>query len=161
METRSESASNAVCSNSRRGHLVAAHRAISLFPAEDSELCILNGRAWVTLNLPQVAGGLGDIVLQTGETLRVPAGTHAVMEPWASGDALRFDWCVVPANEAAFGHGPQRFSREVAQPSRELAHALGQVAVAFTRLLRGLLGYSEYLVAGRGRVLSRFESNPP
>jgi hypothetical protein len=28
-------------------------------------------------------------------------------------------------------------------------------------LLRGLAGYGEYLVAGRGRVLSRFESNPP
>ena len=161
METRSESATNELRSPTRRGHLVAAHRAISLFPVDDSELCILNGRAWVTLNLPQVAGGLGDIVLQTGETLRVPAGAHLVMEPWIGGEALRFDWCVEPAAQAAFHREPQRFSREVAQPSRELAQALGQVAVAFTRLVRGLLGYSEYLVAGRGRVLSRFESNPP
>ena len=44
MATRSESASN----TSRRGHLVAAHRAISLYPAEDSCLHITSGRAWVT-----------------------------------------------------------------------------------------------------------------
>ncbi|MBL0917228.1 MAG: DUF2917 domain-containing protein [Hydrogenophaga sp.] len=152
MQTRSESASNSI----RRGHLVAAHRAISLFPAEDSCLTINQGRAWVTLNLPQVVAGLDDLVLKAGETLRVPAGTHLVMEPWASGDALRFDWCVLPVPEPS-----GRFAREVARPTRELGMALGQVAVAFARLLRGVLGYGEFLVAGRGRVLSRFESNQP
>lgn len=153
MDTRSESASN----TPRRGHLVAAHRAISLFPAEDSCLSINSGRAWVTLNLPHVAAGLGDIVLERGETLSVPAGTHLVMEPWQSGDALRFDWCVVPQAVKV----PGRFAREVATPTRELGTALGQVAVAFGRLLRGVLGYGEFLVAGRGRVLSHFESNQP
>jgi hypothetical protein len=153
MDTRSESASKPA----RRGHLVAAHRAISLYPHEDSELCILSGRAWITLNLPHVPGGLGDVVLQAGETLRVPGGAHLVMEPWTQGDALRFDWCLSPQ----VAERSQRFTREVATPSRELAQALGQVAVAFGRLLRGVLGYGEYLVAGRGRVLSRFESNPP
>jgi len=49
----------------------------------------------------------------------------------------------------------------VVAPSRELATALGQATLAFGRLLRGVLGYTEFLVAGRGRVLSRFESNPP
>ncbi len=153
MATRSESASNA----SRRGHLVAAHRAISLYPAEDSCLHITSGRAWVTLNQPHVPAGLGDIVLERGERLAVPAGTHLVMEPWQSGDALRFDWCVEPATVEA----PGRFAREVAAPTRELGLALGQVVLAFGRLLRGVLGYGEFLVAGRGRVLSRFESNPP
>ena len=153
MDTRSESASNAA----RRGHLLAAHRALSLYPVEDSELRICSGRAWVTLNLPQVHGGLGDLVLQAGETLRVPAGTHLVMEPWRTGDALRFDWCLSERSTERAG----RFAREVAAPTRELARALGQVAVAFARLLRGVLGYGEFLVAGRGRVLSRFESNPP
>lgn len=153
MITRSESASN----GGRRGHLVPAHRAISLYPVDDSELCIRSGRAWVTLNLPQVQGGLGDIVLQAGETLRVPAGAHLVMEPWMSGDALRFDWCLSPQKVES----SRRFSREVVVPSRDLALALGQVVLALGRLLRGLLGYGEFLVAGRGRVLSRFESNPP
>ena len=153
MATRSESASN----TSRRGHLVAAHRAISLYPAEDSCLNITSGRAWVTLNQPHVPAGLGDIVLERGERLRVPAGAHLVMEPWQSGDALRFDWCVEPLSVAA----PGRFAREVVAPTRELGEALGHVALAFGRLLRGVLGYGEFLVAGRGRVLSRFESNPP
>ena len=39
------------------------------------------------------------------------------------------------------------------------------IGVALGRLSWGVLGYaaylSSYLVAGRGRVLSRFESNPP
>lgn len=153
MNTRSESASN----TARRGHLVGAHRALSLYPANDSRLSILSGRAWVTLNLPHVPAGLGDHVLQAGETLPVPAGAHLVMEPWASGEAVRFDWCVLPAGVKA----PNRFEREVAAPTRELALALGQVALALGRLARGVLGYGEFLVAGRGRVLSRFESNPP
>ena len=92
MNTRSESASN----TARRGHLVGAHRALSLYPADDSCLSVLSGRAWVTLNLPHVPQGLGDHVLQAGDILHVPAGAHLVMEPWASGEAVRFDWCVLP-----------------------------------------------------------------
>ncbi|MGC4395008.1 DUF2917 domain-containing protein [Hydrogenophaga sp. T2] len=153
MNTRSESASN----TARRGHLVGAHRALSLYPADDSCLSVLSGRAWVTLNLPHVPEGLGDHVLQAGDTLHVPAGAHLVMEPWASGEAVRFDWCVLPVAVPA----PGRFQREVGAPTRELAQALGQVVLAFGRLARGVLGYGEFLVAGRGRVLSRFESNPP
>lgn len=153
METRSESAST----QQRRGFVVGAHRAISLRPAEDSRLEITTGRAWVTLNLPHQPEGLGDHRLCAGESLLVPAGAHLVMEPWTNGEALRFDWTVVPQADAR----PQRFSREVVAPSRELAAALGQATLAFGRLLRGVLGYTEFLVAGRGRVLSRFESNPP
>ncbi len=153
METRSESAST----SQRRGFVVGAHRAISLRPAEDSRLIVTTGRAWVTLNLPHQPDGLGDHVVGTGESLFVPAGAHLVMEPWIRGEAERFDWAVIPQAEAR----PQRFSREVVAPSRELAHALGQATLAFGRLLRGVLGYTEFLVAGRGRVLSRFESNPP
>ncbi|QRR34921.1 DUF2917 domain-containing protein [Hydrogenophaga sp. YM1] len=153
METRSESAST----SQRPGFAVGAHRAISLRPAEDSRLLITAGRAWVTLNLPHQPDGFGDHRVCAGESLLVPAGAHLVMEPWTRGDALRFDWSVLPQAEAR----PQRFSRDVVKPSRELALALGQAALAFGRLLRGVLGYTEFLVAGRGRVLSRFESNPP
>jgi len=153
MDIRSESASN----RAWRGHVVGAHRALSLRPATDSRLSILGGRAWVTLNLPHVAQGPGDQVLKAGDTLSVPAGAHLVMEPWVRGEALRFDWCVLPEAVKA----PGRFQREVAAPTRELALALGQVALALGRLARGVLGYGEFLVAGRGRVLSPFESNPP
>lgn len=153
MDIRSESAST----HQPRGYVVGAHRAISLRPVEDSRLRIIAGRAWVTLNLPHQADGLGDHRVGAGETLLVPAGAHLVMEPWRSGDALRFDWSVVPQAQAM----PQRFARDVVAPSRELGVALAHAALAFGRLLRGLLGYAEFLVAGRGRVLSRFESNPP
>jgi hypothetical protein len=153
MDTRSESAST----SSRRGHLVAAHRALSLRPTGPGCLTIHSGRAWVTLNQPQLPDGLRDHFLAAGQSMPVPAGTHLVMEPRISGEALRFDWCETRPVQAV----PGRFAREVVAPSRELTHALGQVAVALAHLLRGVLGYAEFLVAGRGRVLSRFESNPP
>lgn len=153
MDIRSESAST----HQARGYVVGAHRAISLRPAEDSRLQILAGRAWVTLNLPHKPDGLGDHHVGAGETLQVPAGAHLVMEPLHGGDALRFDWSVVPQVQVR----PQRFARDVVAPSREFAAAMAQATLAFGRLLRGLLGYAEFLVAGRGRVLSRFESNPP
>lgn len=154
MQTRSESASR---TTSRRGWVVAAHQALSLRPAGCSELRIIGGDAWVTLQQTHPDEGVVDHVLRAGETLAVPAGAHLVMEPWTSGQALRFDWTEWSGAQAR----PQRFAREVVAPSRELAQALGQAAVAFGRLLRGVAGYGEFLVAGRGRVLSRFESNPP
>lgn len=154
MKTRSESASHQAF---RRGFELGAHRAISLRPRADSELRITAGRAWVTLNLAQQPGREDDHVMPAGTSIPVPAGSHLVMEPWTTGEALRFDWCEAPRSQAQ----PERFSREVVAPSRELAQALGQASLALGRLLRGLAGYGEYLVAGRGRVLSRFESNPP
>lgn len=35
------------------------------------------------------------------------------------------------------------------------------VALVLGRLLAGIAGYADYLVAGRGRVLPPLESNPP
>ena len=84
METRSESAST----SQRPGFAVGAHRAISLRPVEPSRLYVNQGRVWVTLNAPHVAGGLDDHVLGAGQSLDVPAGAHVVMEPWAAPDAL-------------------------------------------------------------------------
>lgn len=159
MDIRTHHASVDHGSPVRTGWPLDASRAISLRPVEASRLHVLDGRVWVTLNAPQVAHGLGDHVLTAGQTLDVPAGAHLVMEPWVRGAAARFDWCVVPALPAAVRGG--RFTREVAGPWREFAQATGQAALAFARLLRGLLGYADHLVAGRGRVLSRWESNPP
>jgi hypothetical protein len=78
------------------------------------------------------------------------------MEPIASrGDTgpVHFDW-----SDASALEGPSRFDREVLSPTRELGAALGLATTAIARVLRGLLGYSEFLVAGRGRVLSPLES---
>ncbi|MDP3924301.1 MAG: hypothetical protein Q8Q84_13170, partial [Hydrogenophaga sp.] len=79
-----------------------------------------------------------------------------VLEPLAArGDTapVHFDW-----SDACAQAAPTRFDREVLQPTRELGAALGQAAMAMARVLRGLLGYREFLVAGRGRVLTPLES---
>ena len=117
----------------------------------------------VVLGLPHLGHGneSGDLVLEAGQCLTVPAGARLVMEPWqpASAGPVRFDWFAEP--EARAVEQPGRFGREVVTPMHELAVALGQAGWAFARLLRGLFGYSEFLVAGRGRVLTPYESNPP
>jgi hypothetical protein len=132
--------------------------AMGLCPKQTAVLRIFCGRVWVTQGLssgvtPDTAG---DRFLGPDDVLVVPAGTRLVMEPMAArGDTapVHFDW-----SDAAAWAGPGRFDREVMAPSRELGAALGQATTAMARVLRGLLGYSEFLVAGRGRVLSPLES---
>jgi hypothetical protein len=145
-----------------RGWRLDTRRAMSLRPQVPSRLHITQGRAWVTLGQAHRGAGneSGDLVLAAGESLVVPAGARVVMEPWQPGAGpVRFDWSVEP--EARSLEQAGRFGREVVTPSRELGVALGQAGLALARLVRGLFGYSEYLVAGRGRVLTPFESNPP
>lgn len=146
-----------------RGWRLDVRRAMTLRPHVPSRLQITEGRAWVTLGLPHQGAGneSGDLMLTAGESLSVPAGARLVMEPWqpASAGPVRFDWCAEP--EALAVTQPDRFGREVVTPSRELAVALGQAGGALLRLVRGLFGYSEFLVAGRGRVLTPYESNQP
>lgn len=151
------------CPAAMRGWRLDARRAMTLRPQLASRLHITQGRAWVTLGVPHQGAGneSGDVMLAAGESLLVPAGARLVIEPWqpASAGPVRFDWCAEPETPALAR--PDRFGREVVAPSRELAAALGQAGWALARLMRGLLGYSEYLVAGRGRALTPFESNPP
>lgn len=148
---------------SARGWRLDVRRAMTLRPHVPSRLQITEGRAWVTLGLPHQGAGneSGDLMLTAGESLSVPAGARLVMEPWqpASASPVRFDWFAEP--EALVTAQADRFGRDVATPSRELAVALGQASGAFLRLVRGLFGYSEFLVAGRGRVLTPYESNQP
>lgn len=139
-----------------RGWRLDARRAMTLRPHVPSRLQITQGRAWVTLGLPHTGAGneSGDHMLAAGDSLVVPAGARLVMEPWepASEGPVRFDWSTdapLPVVQRAGS-----FQREVAAPSRELALALGQAGAAFLRLVRGMFGYAEYLVAGRGRVLT-------
>jgi Protein of unknown function (DUF2917) len=157
------SSDRVACAASVRGWRLDARRAMTLRPRVASRLQITQGRAWVTLGVPHKGAGneSGDVMLAAGESLSVPAGARLVMEPWepASAAPVRFEWCAEPDAQTVEHAG--RFGREVATPSRELAVALGQAGWAFVRLVRGVFGYSEYLVAGRGRVLTRFESNPP
>lgn len=133
--------------------------AMSLRPKQPAVLRVYCGRLWATLGQGAEAGALddgGDRFLGPGEVLIVPAGASLVMEPVAvPGDRgpVHFDW-----SDAAAPAAPGRFAREVAAPARELRSSLGRAAVALTRMVFGLLGYSEFLVAGRGRALSPLES---
>lgn len=132
--------------------------AMSLRPKKTAVLRIFCGQVWVTLGGPYqgAPNDLGDRFLGPGDVLAVPAGARMVMEPIAApGDSgpVHFDW-----SDAAVSAAPSRFAREVVSPTRELGAALGQAGWALSRVLRGLLGYSEFLVAGRGRVLSPLES---
>jgi hypothetical protein len=142
-------------------------RALGLHSPQPAELRILRGHVWVTLGDaflrvdPAGAQVAGDIFLHSGDVLRVPGGARLVMESLetVSEPATLFDWIEDPGH--ALCNRPGRFRREVLAPGQDLALALRQAAFAFARLMRGLLGYGEFLVAGRGRVLSRFEGNPP
>lgn len=130
--------------------------AMSLRPKESSVLRIHRGPVWVTLGEP---GGLspqasGDRFLMDGESMVVPAGVRLVMEPLSrreSDGPVHFDWSGAALVQDS------RFGREVRTPLREAVTAFGQAAWALLRVVRGLLGYSEFLVAGRGRVLSPLE----
>lgn len=135
--------------------------AMTLCPQKTAQLRVRHGRVWVTYAgiegvAPEAAG---DHFLGVGDALTVPAGARLVMEPLAMpGDAspVCFDW-----HDSALSAAPGRFAREVGAPARDLAAALGQSALALARLLRGLAGYGDVLVAGRGRVLSPLESLRP
>ena len=133
--------------------------AMSLRPKQHALLRVYCGRVWATLGQGAEAGAPddgGDRFLGPGDVLSVPAGASLVMEPVAvPGDRgpVHFDW-----SDASAAAAPSRFDREVAAPARELRSSLGHAAVALTRMVLGLLGYSEFLVAGRGRVLSPLES---
>ena len=132
--------------------------AMSLRPRQTTVLRIVCGRVWATLG--EAAGTTpdraGDRFLGPGDVWVVPAGVHLVIEPVSvRGDTapVHFDWSGAPAPLTS-----GRFAREVVSPAREFRVASGQAAGALVRAVRGLLGYGEFLVAGRGRVLSPLES---
>ena len=147
------------CWRLKHGH------ALGLQPARAAELRLVRGRVWVTLDAPAHARGVGDlagdIFLRAGQSLAVPAGARLVMESIdpVDGREVLFDWSDTSAVVAAQQRG--RFQREVAVPAADLLRALHAALSALARLARGVLGYGEFVVAGRGRVLAPLEGNPP
>ena len=149
---------------------LAPRRTVSLQPKAHSVLRIAQGRVWVTTGALQGLAGQadsGDLVLHAGDELAVPAGAHLVMECWPvqPDEPVRFDFS---ERVAVLATAAPRFQREVARPARDVGQellasvgALGRAAWAFARVLRGLAGYGEYLVAGRGRVMSPLEAGQP
>lgn len=164
---------------------LAGGHAVTLQDAHAAVLCITHGRVWATLDGPHTgpANQQGDMVLEAGQRLTVPAGRRVVMEPWrssgagaASGsaaangsDAVYFSWDPVPAllPQQTPGAEPDasRWQLAVVCPLRDLGLALVQAARALGRLAWGvaslLADVGEALTAGRGRVQPCMESNPP
>lgn len=132
--------------------------AMGLRPKKTAVLRIFCGQLWVTQGAPAgvTPDSAGDRFLGPGDVMAVAAGTRLVIEPIVvPGDTgpVHFDWA-----EPCALLWPSRFDREVVSPTRELGAALAQAAGAMARVVRGLLGYSEFLVPGRGQVLSPMES---
>ena len=137
-------------------------RAVSLLPRELGVLRIVQGQVWATLD----GSGrgpvtwLGDHFLQVGQELVVPAGQHLVFESYgaASETPVYFDWIPQAAADAV---ATSRWQQTIVQPLHDLGLALRMAGGALGRLVKGLAGYGEYVVAGRGRVMPKLEANQP
>jgi hypothetical protein len=104
------------------------------------------GCAWCTLE-----GLSEDFILAKGKRLHVENNRHVIVQglPYC---AIRLV-SEVPTSS--------RWSDKVIRPLHDLGWALLMAGNALGRLTAGLAGYSEYLVAGRGRVMSNLEANQP
>ena len=137
-------------------------RAISLQPRQAGVLRIEQGQVWATVDgSPRVpANELGDHFLQAGQQLAVRAGQHLVFEPYGAAGAtpVYFEWTPLPESVTLRA---SRWHAAVMRPLRDLGQAVLMAGLALGQLVLGLAGYGEYLVAGRGRVLSKLETNQP
>ena len=114
---------------------------------------------WATLDVAHCGHGneLGDHFLQSGQRLLVRAGQHLVIEAYDT-NPVYFEWTPTPS---AGRTGHSRWNDAVIQPMRDMTSGLLMTGGALIRMTIGLAGYGEYLVAGRGRVMSDLEANPP
>ena len=153
-----------------------AGRALTLHPRDSGVLRIAHGRVWITMDGPHHghANESGDLFLVPGRGLVVQAGQRLVVE--SSGEersqSAHFSWDPLPQQRAqAVDSAVRRAGRwqmAVVQPVRDLGMALGMAAAALGlagsalgRLALGIAGLAEFLIAGRGRVMARLESNQP
>lgn len=138
---------------------LAADRAMSLRPRERSVLEIAQGRVWLTLE-----GGLhlppelaGDHMLHAGERFIVEAGQHVVIEAWGSPGVpgeVHFRWDAMPEAFAARNivlSACAEWECAVAQPLRDLAHALGRAGTAIGVALGEIKGAGGRLATGLAR----------
>ena len=87
---------------------LATGAARSLRPAAAMQLRVVSGQAWVTLGDGPHGWReeSGDVLLQAGQSVRVAAGQHAVVEPLGR-EPLRFQWHGATAQaQAAAAPGP-------------------------------------------------------
>ena len=140
-------------------------RAITLKPGEAGVLRVAQGQVWATLNGPHHgrANDWGDVVLRSGEQLKLMPGQQVVVESF--GDAVNepvyFSWepsgalpRAVPAEESGWSDALERQPLGLDRETSISVRALG-------RMLSKLGAYLRYFVAGKGRVLSPLECNQP
>ncbi len=148
---------------------LANGKALGLHAKRASVLRLASGRVWATLDGPHAGppNDQGDLALGAGEVLPVAAGKRLVIEPMGrSGDEpVHFSFDPAPqagpdADRNACA-APTRWQATVLHPAQQFVAAAVQALLALGGLLWGLASYAEFLAAGRGRVLGRFESNAP
>ena len=129
---QSVQASQAVCA-AAGGWKLAAGEAVTLRAHTPGVLEIAQGRVWLTLggSLANLPGTAADHVLQAGERLAVAPGQHVVMEAWnpsGGADAAAFRWeaATPPATAPTASAIARDWDCAVAQPLRDLVHALAQ-----------------------------------
>lgn len=143
--------------------------AVTLQDAHATVLRITHGRVWATVDGPHAgpANNQGDIFLKAGERLTLEPGQRVVIEPWSASanEAVYFAWDAAPAvplltlqRQAQSG---SRMQAAVLCPLRDFGLALKMAAQALGRLVSGIAGLGEFLVAGRGRVQTCMEGNQP
>ena len=145
--------------------------AVTLQDPRAAVLRITHSRVWATLDGPHAGPGnnRGDLVLTAGERLALRAGQRVVIEPWSAmaRESVCFSWdpapvaATLPVALQQRGVAGSRLQAAVVCPLRDLGLALKMAAQALGRLVWGIAGLSEFLVAGRGRVQTCMEGNPP
>ena len=144
---------------------LAPDHAVTLNPDQAGVLRIAKGRVWATLDGPHhgPANDWGDLVLRGGEQLRLMPGQQVVVE--AYGDAVNepayFSWEPASALPQPVPSAESGWSDALARPPVELDGGITATMHALRRLMARLGDGFEYLVAGKGRVLSPLESNQP
>jgi Protein of unknown function (DUF2917) len=140
-------------------------RAVTLRPDVAGVLLVSQGRVWVTSEGPHQgpANDWGDVVLRSGEALRLQPGQQVVVE--AYGEAVNapafFSWEPAPAAPAAQRAVPVPWGDALARP-QWLAAGSGTGWMAMVCKALAVAGDAlSWLVQGRGRVLSPLETNQP
>ena len=138
---------------------------MTLQPRHAGVLRINAGQVWATLDGPHSgpANGWGDLFLKEGQLLNLQSGQRVVIEP--RGDAANrpafLEWEPTPAEQGHDLGNTSRWQQAVVLPASDLVAALVLAMGAISRLGNGLLGYTEFIVAARGKVLRGLESNQP
>ena len=142
-----------------------SERAITLKPGEAGVLRVAQGQVWATLNGPHhgPANDWGDVVLRSGEQLKLMPGQQVVVEPFGDpvNEPVYFSWepssalpQVMPAEESGWSDAlvrqPLGLDREISISFRALGRMLSKPGA-----------YLRCFVAGKGCVLSPLESNQP